>query len=267
MISRMRGAFESVARGVACSAVVLALLAGPAFGEVLRVFAASSLTDAFVEIGRIFEARHPAVTVEFNFAGSQVLRTQIEQGARADVFASADRVHAAALEDGGLIEAPLIFARNLLVVVAPARETRVQYLADLAKPGVKIVLASPSVPAGRYTQELLAKMAASGAFGSAYRASVEANVASQETNVRAVLAKVSLGEADAGFVYRTDAAAGGAKIRTISIPESLNVIAEYPIGIVHGAPAAGLARQFVETVGGPAGQEILRRHGFARATP
>jgi molybdate transport system substrate-binding protein len=235
---------------------------GTVRGETLRVFAAASLTESFLEIGGIFEAAHPGGKVEFNFAGSQVLRTQIEQGAAADVFASADRVDAAALETNGLLNAPQIFARNFLVVVIPADGARVRNLFDLAKPGVKIVVASRSAPVGRYTDETLGEMAACASFGSEYRRRVEDNVVSRETNVRAVLAKVSLGEADAGFVYRTDVAPGAKKLRVLAIPDSLNVVAEYPIAVVAGASSPDLGRAFIQIVLSSEGQGALRRHGF-----
>lgn len=242
--------------------VLALLLAGTAWADPLRVFAAASLTEAFTEIGDGFEAAHPGVTVEFNFAGSQLLRTQIEQGAHADVFAPADRAHAKALEEKGLLENTVLFARNVLVAVTPAKGGKARTLIDLAKPGVKIVVAGPTVPVGGYTIQMLKSMTGSGLFGDNYQGRVQANVVSLESNVRAVLAKVTLGEADAGFVYRTDAMTAGDKVRVLVIPDSLNVIAEYPIGVVHGSAAAVLSREFIDAVTGPEGQAVLARHGF-----
>jgi molybdate transport system substrate-binding protein len=225
----------------------------------LHVFAAASLTDAFREIAAAYEKAHPGVRVELNFAGSQMLRTQIEQGAPADVFASADVVHAEALGRAGLLGPRRLFARNALVVVVPAAGGKVGRLADLAGPGVKIVIAGPSVPAGRYTSEVLARLGADPAFA----ARLQANVVSHETNVRAVLSKVVLGEADAGFVYATDAAAAKGKVRILEIPPRDNVTSEYPIAAVSRSAAPGPAQHFIALVMGAEGQAILRKHGFA----
>jgi molybdate transport system substrate-binding protein len=247
----------------AITAVVLgAILAAPAAAETLRVSAAASLTEAFTEIARDFERARPGVTVELNFAGSQVLRTQIEQGAPVDVFASADRASLEPLERAGLVGRPVVFAHNRLVIVVPAAEARVARLGDLARPGTKVVVASPAVPAGRYTAQLLSHLGAARLYGDDFAARVEANVASRETSVRAVLAKVALGEADAGVVYATDAAAS-AKVRVIDVPARYNVVAEYPIAVVTRGPAGDIARAFVDRVRGVDGQAILRRHGFA----
>jgi molybdate transport system substrate-binding protein len=235
-------------------------LAVPSRADTLHVFAAASLTDAFSEIGHAFESVHPGTTIEFNFAGSQVLRTQIEQGAQADVFASADRAHADALRAKELLEPTHVFIRNRLVVVTPIDASRIKALVDLARPGRKIVTAGPTVPAGRYTLQVLRNMAGSGLYGDDYPARVQANVVSQEPNVQAVLGKVAMGEADAGFVYRTDAK--DAKVRVLDIPDRQNVIAEYPIGVVAGTRAGELAKQFVAFVDSPEGQAILQKHGF-----
>jgi molybdate transport system substrate-binding protein len=245
------------------AALVLAVLGAPAplGAETLRVFAAASLTDAFREIAAAFEQRNPGVRVELNLAGTQVLRTQVEQGAAADVFAAADLEHAEALRRQGLLGPHRVFARNRLVVAVPSGSSRVRGLADLAVPGVKVVLAAPAVPAGRYALEALSRMENSGRYGPAYRERVERNVVSQETNVRAVLAKVAMGEADAGVVYATDAAAAGAKVGVLAMPADLDVEVVYPIGILSGSRSPA-ARAFVDEVTGPRGQATLRRHGF-----
>ena len=246
-----------------------ALIAGlcavsAARGETLRIFAAASLTEAFREIGSAFEERHPDLAVEFNFAGSQTLRAQIEQGAEADVFVAADRVHAEALRDGDLLGEITVAARNALVVVVPSEVPDVLSLGDLARPKMKVVMAGPTVPAGCYTAQVLRKIAASGLYGDDFQTRVEANIVSLESNVRAVLAKVALGEADAGFVYRTDALTALDKLQVLIVPDSLNVAAEYPIGVVAGAGAPELARRFIEFVTGPDGQAILDEFGFRR---
>src|SRR5262245_4228751 len=251
-------------RFTSCAAAALLLVAAQmTSAETLRVFAAASLTDAFQEIGKTYEKDHPGDSVELNFAGSQVLRTQIEQGAPADVFASADLVHADALKSGGQLGAYQVFACNRLVVVVPAHDAKVGRLQDLVRPGMKIVVAGATVPVGRYTTQVLSKVAAAGIFGDDFQTRVQANVASQETNVRAVLAKVTLGEADAGFVYATDASTVPEKAHMLDIPERYNVVAEYPIGVVTKSAAPEKAKLFVALVLGQEGQAILRKYGFA----
>jgi molybdate transport system substrate-binding protein len=245
-------------------AAALALAASTAGAEAVRVSAAASLTEAFEEIARAFAAAHPGDSVELNFGGSNLLRAQIEQGAPVDVFASADLVHAEALARGGLLGATRVFARNRLVVAVPATGARVASLRDLTRQGTRIVLAAPSVPAGRYAAEVVAALDASRLHGDGFAARVNANVVSHEASVRAVLAKVSLGEADAGFVYATDAAAAGGRVRAVEIPERWNAVADYPIGVVAASPRPAKARAFVEIVVGAEGRAILARHGFGR---
>jgi molybdate transport system substrate-binding protein len=244
-----------------CTTLLLSLPAG-AGDEPLRVLAAASLTDAFDELSRAFEQAHPGAKVELGFAGTQVLHTQVEQGADADVFVSADVYHAAALEKQGLLEAPRPLAHNRLVVVTPAGGSPVEAMSDLAKPFIRIVLASPSVPAGRYALQALSRIAEDGRWGRDFATRVRVNVVSEETNVRAVLAKVSLGEADAGIVYATDARAARGQIRTVEMPPELNVEAEYRVGILRRSPRRALAEAFVAWSLGPAGQAILRSYGF-----
>jgi len=226
----------------------------------LTVFAASSLRDAFQDLGRNLEQQHPGTSVSFNFAGSQELRTQVEHGARADVFASADPRTLRALAGAGLALEPQVFARNEPVIVVPAgNPAGIHSLADLPR-ARRLVVGAPEVPIGEYTVRILE--AASRRYGPAFGAAVESRVASRELNVRQVLAKVALGEADAAIVYRTDALASRGAVEVISIPPELNVVAEYPIAVLRGAPQAGLARAFVELVLSPAGQAVLARHGF-----
>jgi molybdate transport system substrate-binding protein len=239
-------------------AVLLAALPAVARADSVRVSAAASLTDAFGEIARLYEQAHPGDTVELNFAGSQVLRTQIEQGAPVDVFASADRVQADALKAAGLLGAVQVFAHNRIVVVVPADDSRVKTLTDLTRPGLRIVVAGPTVPVGRYTAEVLARL------GDDFRTRVVAGIVSQETSVRAVLAKVALGEADAGFVYATDALTAPAKVRVIDVPDAVNVVAEYPIGILARSTVPRQAEAFVAFVRSAEGQAVLQKHGFTR---
>ena len=247
---------------VLIAAAALPARAEPA-GE-LTGYAAASLREAFTELGRRFEQAHPGARVAFNFAGSQELRTQIENGAPADVFASADLKHMQALVDARAVERPAVFARNELVLVVPqGNPAAIHGLDDLPK-AKRIVIGVPEVPIGAYTLRILD--AASRQYGADFRSRVEARVVSRELNVRQVLAKVSLGEADAAIVYRTDATAAGPRVEAIGIPSGLNVIAEYPIAAVARAKQAGLAREFVALVLSPAGREVLDRLGF-RAGP
>lgn len=245
-------------------AVVLLLTAGS--GEAarrtpLRVFAAASLRESFEALGREFEGAHPEIQVEFEFAGTAVLRAQIERGAPADVFASADESHAHALAADDLIESPRVFAHNRMVVITPPGG-RVRTLADLARPGLRLVLAGRAVPAGRYARRALARMDSSGSFPPRFRSRVEANVVSEETGVRGVLAKVALGEADAGLVYATDARASRTPVRAIEIPDRWNVTAAYLIAPTARARGNRGAQAFVRAVLGARGRTLLRRHGF-----
>jgi molybdate transport system substrate-binding protein len=216
----------------------------------LRVHAAASLTGAFGEIAKEFEARHPGTKVLLELAGSQALRVRIEGGAPADVFAAADRDHMQAI--AALVEAPVVFARNELVVVVPkGNPAGVRSLADL--PGAaRVVLAAPEVPAGRYARQAL--------DAAGLRAAVEARVVSNELNVRHVLNRVAMGEADAGIVYRTDASAAADKVDAVAIAATPE--AEYPIAVLKEAPQKEAARAFVDVVTGEAGRRILVAHGF-----
>jgi molybdate transport system substrate-binding protein len=228
------------------------------------VFAASSLRESFAELGQRFERAHPGVKVVFNLSGSQELRTQIENGAQADVFASADLKHMRALQEANLVSAPHVFARNQPVLVVPkGNPAGLRGLHDLPE-AHRIVLGVPDVPIGAYSLRVLD--AASREYGADFRAKVEARVVSREMNVRQVLAKVGLGEADAAIVYRTDFAAAGQKVEMIAIPPRVNVEAEYPIATVEKSKEAALAREFVELVLSPAGQEILSRFGFGNGS-
>lgn len=244
------------------SVFVVFLSAAAVEAETVRVFAAASLTEAFQEIAVVFRQQHPEDDVEFNFAGSQVLRIQIEQGADADVFASADRVHMDGLRDKNLVGTDAVFAKNRLVVVTPRVDPIVRRLVDIARPGVRVVIADANVPVGRYTAQVLGKMNRSYLYGNDFQTRVMANVVSQETSVRAVLAKVALDEVDAGFVYATDAQTAAAKTTVLDIPDRVNVIAEYPIAVVAGTDVEERAAQFVAFVLGEEGQAILAKRGF-----
>ena len=232
----------------------------------LTVFAAASLNAAFKEIGNAFEAAHPGVTMVYNFAGSQQLAQQINQGAPADVFASANQLQMTNAVSGGRIlsETQQIFVMNRLVVITPTRNpASINNLQDLAKPGLKLVLADKSVPAGQYASDFLDLAAKDPSFGVNFKARVLNNVVSYENDVKAVLTKVELGEGDAGIVYTTDAAgAGPEKVGQLVIPDALNVIAAYPIAPVKDSPHEELAREFISYVLSADGQKTLAKFGF-----
>ncbi len=233
--------------------------------QTLNVFAAASLTEAFNEIGNNFEAANPDVAIDFNFAGSQALLTQIEEGGPADVFASANKTEMDALVTEGLVarDAPHVFLANQLIVILPANNPAgLEKLEDLAQPGIKIVLAAEEVPVGNYARQALEAM--NGQFGSGFKDRILANVVSNEDNVRQVVAKVQLGEGDAGIVYTSDATAAPG-LKTIEIPADLNVVAKYPIAALSGSPHAGLADSFINYVLSSDGQAVLQKWGFAPA--
>lgn len=234
----------------------------------LTVYAAASLTDAFQELGRTLEASHPGLAVKFNFAGSQQLALQLEQGAPADVFASADQRWMSYADEKGLVEDnATIFARNRLVAIVPrTNPAGIERLQELARRGTKIVIAAEAVPAGKYSRAMLRNLGGAPGFPPEYDRRVLANVVSQEENVKAVVAKVQLGEADAGLVYRSDVTRAVSRfVRVFEIADPYNVIAGYPIAVLKGARNPEAARQFVELVSGGAGQRVLQRHGFLPA--
>ena len=234
----------------------------------LMVFAAASLTGAFQELGAIFEQAHPGTRVQFNFAGSQQLAVQLEHGAAADVFASADeRWMSYAAERNLLAGTPRLFAHNRLVVIVPVTNpARIGSLQDLARRGIKLVVAAEAVPVGAYSREALTKLARAPGFPAAFDRKVLANVVSQEENVKSVVAKVQLGEADAGIVYVSDAIGGVARyLRVFPIPEPQNVRADYPLAVLRAAKAPVAAGGFVSLVLGPDGQKVLQRYGLIPA--
>jgi molybdate transport system substrate-binding protein len=235
-----------------------------ASAHTLTVFAAASLTQAFGEMGKAFEAAHPGVSVTFNFAGSQTLVTQIQQGAPADVFASASGTNMDAAVNGGFVDkaAPEVFLTNILVVILPPNNpANLQALQDLARPGLKVVLADASVPAGKYARQILDNMSKNPTYGTDFSTRVLANVVSNETDVKQVVAKVQLGEADAGIVYVSDAVAAPT-LKTIEIPADLNVVAKYPIAPLSKSANPGLAAQFIAYVLSEDGQATLKKWGF-----
>jgi molybdate transport system substrate-binding protein len=215
----------------------------------LKVFAAASLTAAFNQLGPRFTAANGGTRVTFNFAGSQALATQIRQGAPADVFASADTTNMDKVKD--LVGDPQVFAGNLLQIVVERGNPRgIKRLDDLAGKDVKVVLAAEEVPAGRYARQVLD------------RAGVTVRPVSLEDNVKAVVTKVSLGEADAGIVYLTDVTAGGGKVQGVDIPMDRNLVATYPIATVKAGRMQDQAQAFVDLVRSAEGRQVLGRYGF-----
>lgn len=240
----------------------LLLTAGNASAATLTVFAAASLTDAFSELGRAFDARTGHRT-NFQFAGSQTLRTQLEQGARADVYASANEAQYTPLVLQKLLPAGQAFARNRLTVIAPRGNPRVTTLADLARPGIKLVIADTAVPVGDYTRRMLTSIDQARTYGQDFSARVLKNVVSEEPNVRQVALKVQLGEADAAVVYLTDVTPTlRPLVRIIPLPTRFNQAVSYPIGVLQGSQNPDAARAFVAYVLSPDGQKILRKWGF-----
>ena len=242
-----------IAALLACST----LLASP--GEI-RVYAAASLS-------RVFAADSTAVgstPVVFNFAGSQQLALQLAQGAKADVFASADERWMADAEKNGLLGGPArVFARNSLIVITPLADPgKISGLESLKNKGLKIVLAADAVPAGRYAREALANLEKNG-FGAGYKDAVLANVVSQEENVEAVVSKVLLGEADAGIVYVSDTLGDRrAKLRTIEIPPASNATARYVAAVLKSAPNPSGAQAFLDWLVSGGGHTLLLEKGF-----
>lgn len=243
----------------------LALGVFPAHAAPLTVFAASSLSDAFTEIGHKFDAQTGHRTT-FQFAGSQLLRTQLEQGARADVFASANAAQYTPLVEVGRAAPGQTFVRNRLTVIAPRNSTAVKTLADLARPGVRLVLADKAVPVGDASRKAFDLIAKAGTYGSDFSRRVQANVVSEEPNVRQVAVKIQLGQGDAAVVYVSDVTPALKKdVRTIGLPSRFNPLVSYPVGTLTASQNPAAARAFVAYVLSAEGQRILKKWGFVGA--
>jgi molybdate transport system substrate-binding protein len=259
-----------MALAVGLAALVLAGCGRSAQGSkqttTLTVLAASSLKDVFPQIGRTYSKEQPGTIFAFSFAGTDQLAAQIQQGAPADVFAGASTTYGDRLAGAGLIDPYHRFCTNRLVLVTPASNPAgITSLRDLASKPVKLVIGSESVPVGGYTRMVLASLDA--VFGSGYSTSVLAKVVSNEGSATSILTKVRAGEADAGFVYVTDALAAGAAIRTIDLPEGAQATATYPIAAVTGGKEEAAARQFVAFVLSAPAQDLLRAAGFGPRPP
>jgi molybdate transport system substrate-binding protein len=246
--------------------MVLATSAGMAEQQKeLTVFAAASLTGAFGEIGQMFE-NETNISVLFNFDGSQVLRTQIENGAYADVFASANTKQVNALKNAGLMNNSSIsfFAKNKLSLIVPKdNPAKINNLTDLSKPGTKIVIGTKDVPVGDYAMQIINKLGNDSAFGPDYEKKVMANIISQETNVNYVVTKVALGEADVGFAYVSDITEElAAKVNKIEILDEYNIVAKYPVGILKESKYPAEAEEFINLVKSDKGKSILNTYGF-----
>ena len=250
MRTRIIAAFAVIA--VICSACGSSVPANSSgLSGTITVFAAASLTAAFTTISGEFERSHPGTMVKFTFSGSSTLVSQIQQGAIGDVFASADQPNMQKLVDAGLVTgSPSTFAHNrLAIVVAAGNPKRIAGLSDLARSGLVVVLCAPAVPCGHYAVQALQK------------GGVTVKPASQETDVKAVVSKVALGEADAGIVYVTDIKAAGAAVEGVDIQPALNVVADYPIAVLKDSQNLALARAFISYLVGD-GQRTLTRYGF-----
>jgi len=222
--------------------------------QTITVFAAASLKSTFTEIGEQFKTDNPGMSVEFSFAGSSDLVTQLTQGAQADVFASADTKNMDKAAQAGLLEGdPVNFASNTLtIVVAPGNPEQVKSFQDLTKPGLAVVVCAPQVPCGSATQKV------------EEATDVDIEPVSEESSVSDVLNKVTTGQANAGLVYVTDATSAGDKVTAVPFPESADAVNTYPMAILKSSEHQELARKFVEAVTSDAGQKTLSAAGFAK---
>ena len=228
----------------------------------LTVFAAASLREAMVALEAAYRSERAALRLAVSLDASSVLRAQIEQGAPADVLLSADVDNARRLTEGGLASTPRIFARNEVVVVAPSDPGgRVKAIADLVEPGTRIVAAGRGVPITRYASELLSELAHLPDVADDLADRYESNVVTREDNVRAVLAKIELGEGDAAIVYRTDAVASD-RVRTIELPPTVRVTVGYAGVVLDRSRDPAEARRFLDWVAGPSGAGVLVPLGF-----
>jgi molybdate transport system substrate-binding protein len=223
-------------------------------GAKIIVFAAASLKKTFTDIGEQFKTDNPGASVDFSFAGSSDLVTQLTQGAPADVFASADTKNMDKAAQGGLLAGdPVNFASNTLTIaVAPGNPKKIASFKDLTQQGLNVVACAPQVPCGSATQKV------------EQATGVTLNPVSEESSVTDVLSKVTTGQADAGIVYVTDAIGAGDKVAAVAFPEASGAVNTYPIAVLKGSKNPELAHKFVDLVTGAAGQKVLNAAGFAK---
>ncbi|MBX3083754.1 MAG: molybdate ABC transporter substrate-binding protein [Anaerolineae bacterium] len=261
---------KSVLKAFIASLLLIGVLGGnltlhAQASKTLTIFAASSLTDAFNELATAFKASNPDVDVQFSFGSSSTLATQLQEGAPADIFASANSKQMQVAVDAKRIAGkPSTFAKNRLILIVPVENpAKITGLKDLANAGVKLVIAADKVPVRDYTNTMLDRLVKLPAYGQAYKDAVLKNVVSEEANVRQVSLKVSLGEADAGIVYRSDVTPDIAdKVVAFPIPDALNTLATYPIAVTNDSANADLAKTFIDLVLSDAGQDILVKWNF-----
>jgi molybdate transport system substrate-binding protein len=231
----------------------------------LTVFCAAGLSGAFSELGQLYK-NESNVSIAFNFDGAQVLRTQIENGAYADVFVSASNKHMNALKTEGFMDNSSIFvlAKNWQTIVVPKNNpARIENFTDLAKPGIKIVMGSKDLPITDITMQILNKTANDPALGPDFKKKVLSNVVSQETNINFIVAKVALGEADTAFVHKSEVSSEyAAKVAFIEIPQRYNVESEYTMGLLSESKYPEQARKFLDLVKSNEGKEVLANHGY-----
>ena len=242
--------------------LLLAACSGSSSSEPrLTVLAASSLKNVLPEIGALFTKDHPGVTMSFSFAGTDQLAAQIQQGAPADVFAGASTTYGDQLAVAGLIDSYVSFCTNRLVVVVPSSNPAgINTPLDLSSKPAKLVIGSESVPIGVYTRAVLGKL--NRLYGSGYSEAVLGKVVSNEGSAASIVAKVGSGEADAGFVYATDALAAGSRVSSIPLPTEAQALAVYPIAVVGASKNATEAQQLVEFVLSAPAQQLLEQAGF-----
>ena len=248
----MKRVLVVVAALVVLIAAAQPVAAAPRPSGEITVFAASSLTESFDEIAKQFEKKYPDVSVKFDYDASSNLATQINQGAPADVFASADRDNLQkTIDSGAVTPPPIVFAKNRLeIAVEKGNPKKIKGLADLQKAGLVVVLCADQVPCGKYAAESLGN------------AGVSVSPASREENAKATLGKVSIGEADASIVYVTDVKASKGTTSGVKIADKVNVVATYPMGIVKDSQNATAAKAWVQFVRSKDGQKTLRKFGF-----
>ncbi len=253
----------------ACGSTTSASVTPTSSNVTLNVFAAASLKESFNAIAMKYHQTHPNVTITPSFNGSQILEQQIASGAPADIFASADQVNMQKASNAGLVGESQVFVKNKLTVIIPANNPgNITSLKDLARKGVKIDIGAPTVPAGKYSLQVLGKMAQSSDYGPAYTSAVKANFVSQETDVKSVVNKVQLGEVDAGFVYVTDVTnAVSNKVKMITIPDNFNVIAQYYIAVTKNSAHTSDAQAFVQYILSRDGQGVLEQYHFTAVNP